>query len=42
MEKTEELALRYTKVQQEAFSKVVTLYSEGLPDGQTAINFGNE
>lgn len=35
----EELTLKYIKVQKEAFSKVVTLYSEGLSEDQIPINF---
>jgi len=35
----EELARKYIVIQKEAFSRVVALYSEGMPDGQTEIPF---
>lgn len=35
----EELAEKYIKIQRDAFSRVVDLYKDGLPDGQTEIPF---
>ncbi|MFV5694010.1 cyclodeaminase/cyclohydrolase family protein [Flavobacterium sp. LB3P122] len=35
----EELALKYIKIQNDAFSRVVSLYKDGMPDGQTEIPF---
>lgn len=35
----EELAVTFGKIQRDAFSRVVSLYSEGMPDGQTEIPF---
>ncbi len=34
----EELAKRFVKTQRDAFSRVVSLYKDGVPDGQTAIS----
>ena len=36
----EGLADKYVKTQRDAFSRVVNLYKDGLPDGQTEIPFG--
>ena len=35
----EELAAKYVKIQQDAFSRVLSLYKDGMPDGQTEIPF---
>lgn len=35
----EELATKYIKIQQDAFSRVLSLYKDGMPDGQTEIPF---
>jgi formiminotetrahydrofolate cyclodeaminase len=35
----EVLAERFVKIQRDAFSRVVSLYKDGIPDGQTAISF---
>jgi len=35
----EALAERFVKTQRDAFSRVVSLYKDGIPDGQTAITF---
>jgi len=39
---TEELTRQYLKVQKEAFSRVISLYTEGMPDGQAEIPFNQE
>ena len=36
----EGLAEKFIKIQRDAFSRVVILYKEGIPDGQTEIQFG--
>jgi methenyltetrahydrofolate cyclohydrolase len=38
----EALAEKYVKTQKEAFSRVVSLYRDGMPDGQTEIPFDIE
>jgi methenyltetrahydrofolate cyclohydrolase len=38
----EELAEKYIKTQRDAFSRVVSLYKDGMPDGQTEIPFGQD
>lgn len=35
----EELASKYIKIQIDAFSRVISLYKDGMPDGQTEIPF---
>lgn len=35
----EKLAERYIQIQKDAFSRVINLYQDGLPDGQTEIPF---
>jgi formiminotetrahydrofolate cyclodeaminase len=36
---TDELAKKYVKIQQDAFSRVISLYREGMPDSQVEIPF---
>lgn len=36
----EKLTVDYLKIQKDAFSRVIELYTEGLPEGQKAIEFG--
>ena len=38
----EKLTVDYLKIQKNAFSRVIKLYTEGLPEGQNAINFEEE
>jgi methenyltetrahydrofolate cyclohydrolase len=38
----EQLAEKYIKTQRDAFSRVVSLYRDGMPDGQTEIPFGQD
>lgn len=35
----EDLAKQYTKIHRDSFSRVINLYKDGLPDGQTEIPF---
>jgi len=38
----EELAEKYIRIQRDAFSRVISLYKDGMPDGQTEIPFGQD